>query len=183
MIALLLVAASLGLSNFAAAIAIGVSGVDARTRLRVGIVFGLFEAGMPLLGLLLGHRLAGTLGHSARWIGAALLIATGLYTLIQAFRHHAGDGGGTGAAAQGLGKLLVSGLALSIDNLAVGFALGTYHVALLTAAVLIGAVSVTMALAGLELGRLLGTKIGERGEALGGIVLVIVGIVLATGLL
>ena len=31
MLALLLVAASLGLSNFAAAIAIGVSGVDART--------------------------------------------------------------------------------------------------------------------------------------------------------
>jgi putative Mn2+ efflux pump MntP len=40
-----------------------------------------------------------------------------------------------------------------------------------------------MALAGLELGRLLGTKIGERGEALGGIVLVSVGIVIATGLL
>jgi putative Mn2+ efflux pump MntP len=183
MIALLLVAASLGLSNFAAAIAIGVSGVDARTRLRVGIVFGLFEAGMPLLGLLLGHGLARTLGHSARWIGAALLIATGLYTLIQAFRHHHGGSGATGGAVQSLGKLLVSGLALSIDNLAVGFALGTYHVALLTAAVLIGAVSVTMALAGLELGRLLGTKAGERGEALGGIVLVGVGIVIATGLL
>jgi putative Mn2+ efflux pump MntP len=41
MLALLLVAVSLGLSNFAAAIAIGVSGVDARTRLRVAIVFGL----------------------------------------------------------------------------------------------------------------------------------------------
>jgi manganese efflux pump family protein len=181
MLALLLVAASLGLSNFAAAIAIGVSGVDARTRLRVGIVFGVFEAGMPLLGLLLGHGLAGALGHAARWIGAALLIATGLYTLVQAFRHRGGDT--TSAAAQGLGKLLVSGLALSIDNLAVGFALGTYRVALLTAAVLIGAVSVTMALAGLELGRLLGTKIGERGEALGGIVLVGVGIAIATGLL
>ena len=181
MLALLLVAASLGLSNFAAAIAIGVSGVDARTRLRVAIVFGLFEAGMPLLGLLLGHRLAATIGHAARWIGAALLIATGLYAFIQAFRHRGGDT--TSAAAPGLGKLLVSGLALSIDNLAVGFALGTYHVALLTAAVLIGAVSVTMALAGLELGHLLGTKIGERGEALGGIVLVSVGIAIATGLL
>jgi len=180
MLALLLVAVSLGLSNFAAAIAIGVSGVDAQTRLRVGIVFGLFEAGMPLLGLLLGHGLAGTLGHAARWIGATLLIATGLYTIIQAFRHHGGD---TSAAAQSPGKLVVSGLALSIDNLAVGFALGTYHVALLTAAVLIGAVSVAMALAALELGRLLGTKIGERGEALGGIVLVGVGIAIATGLL
>jgi len=36
MLGLLLVAVSLGLSNFAAAVGIGVSGIDARTRLRVG---------------------------------------------------------------------------------------------------------------------------------------------------
>jgi len=179
MLALVLVAVSLGLSNFAAAIGTGVSGVDAGTRLRVGIVFGLFEAAMPLLGLLLGHGLAHALGDAARWIGAALLIVTGLYALIQAFRRDGADA--ADPAAQGLGKLLVSGLGLSIDNLAVGFALGTYHVGLPTAAVVIGAVSVTMALIGLELGRLLGTKIGERGEALGGIVLVAVGIAIATG--
>jgi manganese efflux pump family protein len=144
-------------------------------------VFGLFEAGMPLLGLLLGHGLAGTLGHAARWIGAALLIATGLYGLIQALRRD--DHDTAGAAAEGMGKLLISGFALSIDNLAVGFALGAYHVPLLTAAVVIGAVSVAMALAGLELGRLLGTKIGETGAALGGIVLLGVGIAIAAGLI
>jgi manganese efflux pump family protein len=181
MLALLLVAVSLGLSNFAAAIGIGVSGVDTRTRLRVGLVFGLFEAAMPLLGLLLGHGLAYALGHAARWTGAALLIATGLYTLRQGLRRDHADAADT--AAQGLGQLLISGLALSIDNLAVGFALGTYHVALLTAAILIAAISVTMALIGLELGRLLGTRIGERGEALGGIALAGVGIAIATGLL
>ena len=104
---------------------------------------------MPLLGLPLGHGLAGPLGHAARRIGATLLIATGLYALMQAFGHHGGDT--TSTAAQGLGKLLVSGLALSIDNLGVGFALGTSHLALLTAAVLIGTVSVTMALAGWNL--------------------------------
>jgi putative Mn2+ efflux pump MntP len=179
MLALQLVAFSLGLSNFAAAIGIGVSGVDTRTRLRVGLVFGLFEAAMPLLGLLLGHGVARTLGHSARWIGAALLIATGLDALIQALRHD--SDGSTDRADQGLGRLLISGLGLSIDNLAVGFALGTYHVALVSAAVIIGAVSVTMALIGLELGSLLGSRIGDRGEAIGGIVLIGVGI--ATGTL
>ena len=53
MVALILVAVSVGLSNFAAAIGIGVSGIDARTRLRVGVIFGLFETAMPILGLLL----------------------------------------------------------------------------------------------------------------------------------
>jgi hypothetical protein len=30
-----------------AAVGIGVTGVDARTRLRVGVIFGLFETAMP----------------------------------------------------------------------------------------------------------------------------------------
>ena len=63
MLALLLVAVSLGLDNFAAAIGIGVAGVDAGTRLRVGLIFGIFETGMPLLGLVLGRGLAHALGH------------------------------------------------------------------------------------------------------------------------
>jgi manganese efflux pump family protein len=88
-LALLLVALSLGLSNFAAAIGIGVAGIDAGTRLRVGLIFGIFEAGMPLVGLLLGHILAHTLGGAAHWIGAALLIATGGYAVLQAIRGQA----------------------------------------------------------------------------------------------
>ena len=182
MVALVLVAVSVGLSNFAAAIGIGVSGIDTRTRLRVGIIFGLFETAMPILGLLLGRSLATTLGHAARWIAAALLIATGLYTVIHALRSTARPEG-QAPAGQRTGRLLVTGAALSIDNLAVGFALGTFHVNLAVAAVLIGAVSVTLSLIGLELGNRIGTKTGERGELIGGLVLVGVGAIIAAGLL
>jgi putative Mn2+ efflux pump MntP len=80
-------------------------------------------------------------------------------------------------------RLVVTGIALSIDNLAVGFALGAYHVNLVVAAVIIGVVSVTLSLAGLELGDRLGTKVGERGELIGGLVLIAVGIAIATGVL
>jgi len=185
MLGLLLVALSLGLSNFAASVGIGVSGIDARTRLRVGVIFGLFETAMPILGLLLGRSLASALGHAAHWIGAALLIATGLYAVIQVVRspHRRQDQDPAAPAGQRTGRLLVTGAALSIDNLAVGFALGTFHVSLAVAAVIIGAVSVTMSLIGLELGSRIGTKTGERGELLGGLVLIGVGIVVATGAL
>jgi putative Mn2+ efflux pump MntP len=184
-LAVLLVALSLGLSNFAASVGIGVTGVSARTRLRVGVIFGLFETGMPILGLLLGHSLTRTLGHAAHWTGAALLIATGVYTLIQTVRsRRARDNEDQGAAAsQHTGQLLITGLALSIDNLAVGFALGTYHVSLLLAAVVIGAVSVALSLVGLELGSRLGAQTGERGELIGGLVLIGVGIAIAAGAL
>jgi manganese efflux pump family protein len=183
----LLVALSLGLSNFAASVGIGVAGIDARTRMRVGVIFGLFETGMPILGLLLGHGLARALGHAAHWAGAALLIGTGAYAVIQAARSQQGarheEHDPAAPASQRTGQLLVTGLALSVDNLAVGFALGTYHVSLLLAAVVIGAVSVGMSLAGLELGTRLGTKTGGRGEFIGGLVLIGVGIAIATGAL
>jgi manganese efflux pump family protein len=184
-LALLLVALSLGLSNFAAAIGIGVTGVDAGTRLRVGLIFGIFEAGMPILGLLLGHSLAQALGSAAHWIGAALLIATGGYTVLQAIRGQAREEHQPAAEANQprTGQLLVTGIALSIDNLAVGFALGAYHVNIAAAAVIIGAVSVTLSLAGLELGDRLGTKVGKRGELIGGLVLIAVGIAIASGIL
>ena len=136
MLALLLVAVSLGLSNFAASVGIGVSGVDARTRLRVGVVFGVFETAMPIIGLLAGRSLAGTLGHGARWIGAALLIATGAYTAIQAIRTNIRPGDTQASPAeQQTWRLIITGIALSIDNLAVGFALGTYHVSFAIAAI------------------------------------------------
>jgi len=54
-----------------------VAAVDAGTRLHVCLTFGLFEAGVPILGLLLGQGLAHTFGDAAHRIGAALLIATG----------------------------------------------------------------------------------------------------------
>ena len=181
MVALVLVAVSLGLSNFAASVGIGVAGIDARTRLRVGVTFGLFETGMPIVGLLLGHSLATALGRPAHWIGAGLLIATGLYALAAAARGaRAAD---DQAARLGPGRMLLTGLALSMDNLAVGFALGTYHLNVAVAAIVIGAVSVAMSLLGLELGSRIGSRAADRGELIGGVVLIAVGIALAAGVI
>ena len=187
MLALLLVAVSLGLSNFAASVGIGVSGVDGRTRLRVGVIFGAFETAMPIIGLIAGRSLARTLGHGAHWVGAALLIGTGAYTVFQAVRADGGPDDSPSSPSSPAGsqawRLIITGAALSIDNLAVGFALGTYHVGFAVAAIVIGAVSVTMSLIGLELGHRLGTRTGGRGEIAGGLVLIGVGIAIAAGVL
>jgi manganese efflux pump family protein len=185
MFALLLIALSLGLSNFAAAVGIGISGSDAGTRLRVGVIFGVFETAMPLLGLVLGQSLASALGDAAHWIAAVLLIAAGLYAAWQSVRARRGRTGEPPAvpAGQRPGRLLLTGAALSIDNLAVGFALGTYHVNLAAAAVIIGVVSVGLSLIGLELGGRIGRRTGEWGEMLGGLVLIGVGIAVASGIL
>ena len=48
---------------------------------------------------------------------------------------------------------------------------------------MIGAVSVALSLVGLELGSRLGAKTGERGELIGGLVLIGVGAAIAAGAL
>jgi manganese efflux pump family protein len=183
MLALLLVAASVGLSNFAAAIAIGVAGVDARVRLRVGLVFGIFEAGMPVVGLLIGQRLAAGLGQATHWISAGLLVAVGAYGLIKSLRGAGEASSATPNTIDHPARLLLSGLALSLDNLVVGFALGAYQVSVLTGAAIFGAVSVVMSLAGLELGAKIGERAGSRGEQIGGVILISVGVAIGAGVL
>ncbi len=177
---LLLVSVSVGLSNFAGAIGIGLSGVDAKTRLRVGIAFGLFEALMPLVGLLIGAGTASLLGNLGTRVGAVLLVLTGIWTIWEARR----EAGETERSGNGIGtrRLILTAAALSLDNLVVGFALGVYRVPLALAAVTMGAVSVCMSLAGLELGQRLGARIEEWAEEIGGAVLILVGVALWFGI-
>jgi manganese efflux pump family protein len=228
-IALLLAAVAVGLSNLAAAIGIGVTGVNARIRLEVGLVFGVFEAGMPVVGLLIGQRFATDLDKAVRWPGAVLLMLVGALGLVRSIREGrrnaaeaqpdpgvadpgaadpgAADRGdaGPGAAhsrttrlrkilnpsASGLlaspsphlGRLLASGLVLSMDNLVVGFALGTYGVGVAAGAILIGSISVAMSLIGLELGGLMGRWAGRRSEQASGLILILIGAAIAGGAL
>jgi manganese efflux pump family protein len=188
-VALLILAVALGLSNLAGSVGIGVSGVSGSLRLRIAVLFGLFEAGMPVLGLVLGRGVASGLGRSATWFGGGLLIAVGLISLVLALRGSRGAGGSGGSGAGvpsgsgpwGTWRVLVSAVALSVDNLAAGFALGALRVALAVAALVFGVVSVLMSLAGLELGARIGAAAGERSELIGCAILVGVGAAMAAG--
>jgi putative Mn2+ efflux pump MntP len=175
MTGLILVALALGLSNFAAAIGIGLSGVDRRLRIRLAIVFGFFEAAMPLAGLILGHSLDKTIGSAGPYVGGGLLILTGVFTIVQARRNVTHNS----SISIRLRGLIFTGAALSIDNLVVGFALGTYRVSLLMAAIVIAAISVVMSLIGLEIGSRLGDSVEQWSGEIGGAVLVLVGIAIA----
>jgi putative Mn2+ efflux pump MntP len=176
MVGLVLAAVALGLDNFGAAIAIGLSGVSGRVSLRVALMFGLFEATMPLIGLVVGRHIAASFGSATSFVGGGLLVATGVYTVVDARRSHES---GREPGATHLGRLVVTSAALSIDNLVVGFALGTRAVPVVLSAAVIAVVSVGMSLVGLELGDRLGDMTERWSEEIGGFVLVLVGIAIA----
>jgi manganese efflux pump family protein len=180
MLALLLVAGSLGLNNLAASIAIGLSGVDRATRTRTALAFGLFEAAMPVVGLLAGRQLSHALGGAADTIGGLLLMAVGAQVTISAVRS---PNDHRPVQPQRMANLLVLAAALSIDNLVVGFALGAYRAPLVLSVAIIAVVSVGLSLLGLELGARLGARVEHRSELLSGVVLIAVGLAILTGLL
>lgn len=183
----MLVAMAVGLDNFAASLGMGIAGVDRRLRLRVAVVFGFFEAAMPLAGLALGRQVAHELSGVTNYVGGGLLIAAASYAVIMAV-FGSGESesyskyGATGGKS-GLRNLVIMGVALSIDNLVVGFALGTYRVSLPVAATVIGAVSVGLSMIGLELGSRIGKRLDKSADLVGGTVLMVVGAAIAAGIL
>jgi len=171
----MLAALAVGLGNSGASISIGLSGITLATRIKVGIVFAVFEAGMPLVGLLAGRGVARALGDVSGYVGGTLLIAIGGWQLIQAFRAGArGPGPPTSTR-----RLLLTGVALSMDNLVVGFSLGVQHTSLVDAVVVFAVVSVCLSLLGLEVGRRLGAAVEFGVEYLAGIILMAVGLFVA----
>jgi putative Mn2+ efflux pump MntP len=178
-VALLLVALSVGLDNFGACTALGVSGVDRNLRVRVAVIFGVFEGAMPVVGILIGHAAAHGLGSAAKPIAGAVLGLAGAYAIVMEL---VGEKGLSRSPEPGVTRLALMGAALSIDNLVIGFGLGTYHVNLAVAAVGIAAVSVALSLLGLEVGTRLGERLGQRSELIGGAVLILVGTAIGTGL-
>jgi putative Mn2+ efflux pump MntP len=149
------------------------------TRLRVSLLFTGFEAGMPLIGLALGVPLGKAMGGGAEYLAVGVLICFGIYTLVSGER-------GEEEEQQALSRLLevrgpgavLLGLSISVDELAIGFALGLLRVpvALVVALIAVQAFAVTQV--GLRLGHRLGERLREGAERVAGLALTGLGVVL-----
>lgn len=182
MLALAVAAIAVGLDNFGAAIGIGTAHGRSRYRWQVAVVFGVFEAGMPVLGMVAGRAVAGQIAGVAPIIGGIAVGLMGVASVVESLRHHGSADAPRAPKTLGVGRLLLLGLVLSLDNLAVGFALGSAKVSLAAAVIVIGVVSVGLSLLGLELGGRLGERVGERGELVGGVALMAVGVLIGLGI-
>jgi manganese efflux pump family protein len=178
LVALSLSALAVSLGNFAAAVAIGLVGVDARTRARVVIVFGFFETTMPVIGLILGHAFAVGIGSQARLVGGVVLCGAGGHASFTSLRRRQ-----PAYYQPRLARLIIVSAALGIDNLVVGFGLGAYRVSVITAALVMAGVSVFVALAGLEVGSRAGARLSSTSELLSGLMLLVAGVAIGSGAL
>ena len=68
----------LALDTFALAAALGVAGLEKSDRLRVTLVFTVFEAGMPIAGILVGRVAGSLIGAWAGYGGILFLFIAGV---------------------------------------------------------------------------------------------------------
>jgi manganese efflux pump family protein len=167
----------LGLDSFAVAAAIGAAQLtSARQRLRISLIFVIFEGGMPLIGLALGSALAHGIGVVADYLAAAAVIGIGLWMLLS------GDGDEENRAARittsrGL-ALLGLGISISLDELAIGFSIGLTRLPVIIVIIAIAAQAFLAAQLGLATGARIAERWRERAERLAGIALILLGIYL-----
>lgn len=172
---LILFGVAMGANNGLASVALGTSQLSRSHQFRTALIFAVFEAVMPIIGMVVGESFVGSIGHKARFIGIAVLVVMGMYSLLK--RSHGDDEVDKAAKAKGLSILFLA-VALSLDNLTVGFGVGMFDAPLLLAAVTFGVVSLVMTFIGLEVGRLLGNRLSLSSDKLSGVVLLIVAAVM-----
>ncbi len=183
MIATAIIFLSLGLDTLAVSLGLGLSGLPRNRWLRVGLTFALFEGLMPVIGLLIGQRLGTALGAIATYVAAAILVVIGGLEIREAIVDDDDDDEGIdlNPTAEKKRPLLLVGLSVSLDELAVGFALGVLHVPLGPALAYIAIQAFALTFVGLLIGRRLGKRLGERAELAAGVVLALLGLALFLG--
>ncbi len=172
---LCLLAVALSMDAFAVAVCAGVMGkVKIAHYARLCIAFGLFQAGMPIVGWAIGYTVLPFVEAWDHWVAFAFLAWVGcsmIYSCVtgetQTECHFT-----TGR------QLIVLSVATSLDAMAVGLSLATLSVNIGLAALTIGLVCTIFSAFGVVLGRILAgaVAIGRWATLLGGVVLIGIGV-------
>ncbi len=172
---LLLIALGLSPDCFAVALS-GSTTVKSTSRtpmLRLAVAFGLFQAGMPVVGWLVGQTVVDIVAAYDHWIAFALLAFVGARMVWESFRDET-ERKRTDITRGAM--LLGLAAATSIDALALGVVFAFTKVNLLLACPIIGIVAFAMTVVGYTVGRKASSYIGKYAELGGGIILIAIGI-------
>lgn len=177
---LFLIAVGLSMDAFAVAVCIGLTlpKVTVSKSLIVGLYFGVFQAVMPLIGYALARWFAAEITTFDHWIAFALLCAIGGKMIVESFRKKGCPGGDCPVVDESPlnpAKMLPLALATSIDALAVGVSFAFLQARIGLAVLLIGATTLVLSMAGIEIGHKFGSKLKSKAELTGGVILVLIG--------
>lgn len=167
-----------GLSMDAFAVSLGQGAASSQQeRLRhalvLAVLFGLFQAGMPLIGWGLGETFHDTFRSIDHWIAFVLLAVLGFAMIRAGFMD--ADNAEPVRVAHGW-KLCALAVATSIDAAAAGITLTLLGLPIWLACSIIGVITFSLTLTGALLGRAAGARLGSVAEFAGGAILIALGL-------
>lgn len=148
----------------------------------IAIMFGFFQAAMPLIGWVCVHFIAEKFESFTKAIPYVALLLLGfiggkmIYDGVEHGKKPENE------AAENTKKLTLwvlftQAIATSIDALSVGFTIATYNFAeALVCVAIIAVVTFGISFGAVFLGRKFGTKLGNKAEILGGAILITIGL-------
>jgi putative Mn2+ efflux pump MntP len=174
-LSLLLIALALSADCFAVALSgsIHIKTGSFTPVLRTAITFGVFQAVMPALGWLAGRTVVNFISGYDHWAAFALLALVGGRMIWESFRP--AESRKRIDISKGL-LLVTLAVATSIDALAVGLTFAFLEVNIVLACSIIGLVAFGVTIVGFTVGRKVGAWLGKYTEAIGGIILIAIGL-------
>ncbi len=172
LLTLMIVAFAISMDAFSISIGIGTIGISRKLIVKISIIFGLAHVLMPLIGILFAQMVSRYIGIFSSYIGGGVLCVLGVHMVY------------TGLFGARMDRsipissiaIMIFAVSVSIDALSIGFSLGLFSVNTWLTILLFGFIGMSMSCFGMVLGKHVGNLFGSYGEAIGGIVLVILGL-------
>ena len=168
---------ALAMDAFAVAVAAGVSTkqITFRQTFRLAWHFGFFQFMMPVIGWIAGLSIRSIIEQYDHWLAFLLLLFVGGNMIREAFQHKTIEVQ-RNDSTKGMTLVMLS-VATSIDALAVGLSFSMLKVTIWFPAVVIGIIAALCTGLGVQIGKNVGgsSHIGSYADALGGIVLIGIG--------
>ena len=175
LIELFILAVGLSMDAFAVAVCKGLSmrQLNKKHAVIIGLYFGGFQAGMPLIGYYLGYYFKDAIASVDHWIAFVLLAIIGANMIKEALSSCEEEELDPSVDFK---TMVVLAMATSIDALAVGVTFSFLHVQIAAAVCFIGVTTFFLSMAGVKAGTIFGIRYKSRAELTGGIILIVMGV-------
>lgn len=173
-----LIALGLSMDAFAVSMCkgLGMKKLNLRHAFLIALLFGAFQAAMPLVGWFLGTRFERYIRSVGHWLAFGLLSYIGAKMLMDGLRGKDISAESRTESRIEMKELLVLAFATSVDALATGITLAVLKTPILPSVLLIGAVTLILCMAGVAIGYRFGSKYERAAQILGGSVLIVIGL-------
>lgn len=155
---------------------LGMSKVNKKQAVVIGLFFGGFQALMPLIGWLLGRQFEQYITSVDHWVAFVLLAFIGGKMIVEALGCKEDAIIDQYDIPLNIRDLFVLAVATSIDALAVGITFAFLNYPIIEAISIIGITTFVISICGVYVGNFFGNKYKNKAEFAGGLILILLGL-------